>query len=85
MTTRLRYNNAPVPELKIKMIEELLQSHPVNEMWLKFVKLGNSSGNWKEREKAFGEYCIYRDLFLGLPPLIVPSVQGSHTRFRGGR
>jgi hypothetical protein len=85
MTQRKRFDSAPVSELKIQMINDLLQSHPVNELWLKFVNLGNSSGNYKEREKVFGEYCIYRDLFLGLPPLNVPSVQGSHTKFRGGK
>lgn len=80
-----RFNDAPVPELKIKMINDLLQSKFVNESWLKFVYLGNHGGTFKERDKAFNEYCYFRDLQLGLPPLIVPHVQGSHSVFRGGK
>jgi hypothetical protein len=80
-----RYNNAPVPELKIKMINDMLQSKLVNETYLKLKHLRDYGGTHKEIEIAWKEYCHFRDLHLGLPPLVVPSVQGSHSVFRGGK
>jgi hypothetical protein len=81
----IRYNNAPVPELKIKMINDLLQAKWVNESYLKLKHLRDYGGTYKEIETAWKEYCHFRDLELGLPALVVPHVQGSHSVFRGGK
>jgi hypothetical protein len=82
-----RYNNSPVQPEKIQLIYDLLNDPIVKDAWRRFVMLGQpqhgSNGTiYKEREKAFTEYATARDKFLGLPPLIVPSVQGTHNRYR---
>lgn len=63
-----RYNNAPVDQLKINLIKDMLSSPLVNYAYNNFVNLGNNGGTFKERENAFTEYCRCRDLYLGLTP-----------------
>jgi hypothetical protein len=75
-----KYNDSPVHPEKIKMINEMLQTEPINELWLKFVNLGNYGGTVKEREKAFQEYCHFRDLHLGLKPLVIVPIHSEHKR-----
>jgi hypothetical protein len=64
----------------IQKIYDLLHSHPVNELWLKFVDLGKYGGTFKEREKAFNEYCYFRDLYLGYKPLVLQGISAEHRK-----
>lgn len=73
-----RYNNSPVDPLKIQLIHDLLSSYPVNELWLKYVAMGNNGATVKQREDQFAEYCHYRDLYLGLPPVKIQGVQSTN-------
>lgn len=75
-----KFNTAPVDSLKIKLINDLLSSHPVNELWLKFVELGKHGGSIKDREKAFAEYCYFRDQYLGLKPLVLQGISSEHRK-----
>ena len=74
----MKLKNNPVQPEKIQLIHDLLNSYPVNELWLEYVRLGMYGGTYKEREKAWNEYCVFRDKYLGLPPLSVPSIQQTY-------
>ena len=74
---RKRYDPAPVSEYKIEMINTLLASYPVNELWIKYVAMGSSNASAKDLNKAFDEYAHFRDLFLGLPPLKADPVKNN--------
>lgn len=69
---------------KVKLIESMLADPIVNELWLKFVNLGlpnpSNTALIKAREIAWNEYCYFRDQYLGLPPLVVPHIQGTNRR-----
>lgn len=73
----MKYKDPVHPE-KIKLIQEMLADPIVNELWLKFVNLGHGFGNIKARDKAFQEYCHFRDKYLGLPPLQIQGIQGTN-------
>lgn len=84
---RPRYNTAPVPREKIQLIQDMLNDPTVGELWQIYIQMGQpqngaSSALLKAREKAWNHYCIARDKFLGLPPLVVPSMQGTINRYR---
>lgn len=78
----MKYNNSPVQKEKIELITNMLQSQPVNMLWLEFVNLGQSNGTPKEREDAFIRYAKARDLYLGLKPLNSDTTQGTNNRYR---
>lgn len=63
---------------KINLVKNMLNDPIVNELWLKFIHLGNIKANYKEREVAFQEYCHFRDKYLGLPPLRIEGIQGTN-------
>lgn len=76
-----RYNNSPVDPLKIQLVHDMLSSPLVNALWLEFVHLGTVPNvNYKLRDKAFNNYATARDAFLGLKPLVITPIQGSHKR-----
>lgn len=75
-----KYNDDHVPAEKIKLINDLLSDPIVNETWCRYVRLGEINASVSEREKAFQEYCHFRDLFLGLPPLKITPIQGTHRK-----
>lgn len=75
-----KFDAAPVSDLKIQLIKDLLNNPVVNELWLQFIHLGNHGGSAKEREKVFQEYAHFRDMFLGLPALKLQPIQSEHRR-----
>jgi hypothetical protein len=77
---RHRYDTSPVHPEKINLIKNMLNDPIINELWLKFIHLGSIKASYKERERVFQEYCHFRDLYLGLPPLIITPIQGTHRK-----
>lgn len=79
-----RFNDAPVTKEKIQLITDLLNSPVVNELYLKFASMPTSIDFKliKQREDAFQAYAIARDEFLGLKPLKIEAVQGTHKRYQ---
>lgn len=75
-----KFNDAPVPELKIQMIENLLKSQPVNDLWCEFIRLGNHGGTPKQREEMFQRYAKARDEFLGLKPVVLQGIVSEHRK-----
>lgn len=77
---RKRFNDDHVAIEKINLIKNLLSDPVVGECWNRFVRLGEINATPKEREIAFQEYCHFRDQFLGLPPLVITPIQGTHRK-----
>ena len=79
-----RFNDAPVTKEKIQLITDLLNDPTVNYYWLKFINMptGLDFKLIKARWMAFQEYTFYRDKFLGLKPLKIEAVQGTHKRYQ---
>lgn len=70
MTQRKRFDSAPVSELKIQMIQDILNNPTVNfyyHNWLEAKRLGHSL---KDIEIAFRAYAKFRDEIGGFPPLV---------------
>ena len=83
----MKLTNAPVTPEKIEIIQNMLNDPIVGELWREFVMLGQpqvetAKSLLKKRENAFALYAAARDAFLGLPPLTIQPVQGTHQRFR---
>lgn len=68
----------PVHPEKIKLIQNLLNDPIVKECWDRYVNLGVLNASFVQREKAFQEYCHFRDLYLGLPPVKLEGIQGTN-------
>ena len=82
-----RYNDAPVSPEKIQMINDLLNDPIVGQLWKEYVLTGQPAVDShraliKTREEAFQRYAIARDKYLGLPPLKIQGVQGTHAKYR---
>lgn len=65
---------------KIALIQGMLSSPAVKPFYDSWVALGNANASAKLREDAFTLYAQARDMFLGLPPLKIIGVQGSHNK-----
>jgi hypothetical protein len=68
-----RFNDAPVPQIKIDLITQLLRSQPVNSLWLQLcscphVEADTGRSLKEHKHKLWVSYCKARDEFLGLPP-----------------
>ena len=64
----------------IKLIDDMLQSQPVNELYLKLKHLRDYGGTHKEIESAWMEYCHFRDLYLGFKPLLLQGISKEHRK-----
>jgi hypothetical protein len=67
-----RFNDAPVTPEKIQLIHDLLSDPIVGEAWKQYTSLtqaqvGSSNTLIKARFKAWHNYVLLRDQFLGLP------------------
>lgn len=67
-----RYNDAPVSPEKIQLITDMLNDPIVGEAWNQYQSLtaatsGASVSLIKARFKAWHNYVLLRDQFLGLP------------------
>lgn len=57
-----------VDQQKINLVESILTDPIVGPLWEKYLSLQHKS--LMQREIAWNEYCVARDKFLGLPPLV---------------
>jgi len=78
MTQRKRFDSAPVSELKIQMIQDILNNPTVNFYYHEWLRLKSISAPFKDIDKAFREYAKFRDSIGGLPAL-VPAVESQST------
>lgn len=82
-----RYNDAPVSPEKIKLINEMLNDPVVGQLWKEYTMLGqpeqqSANSLIKKRVDTFHAYAVARDAYLGLPPLTIKPIQGTHQRYR---
>lgn len=78
MKKRLHFNDTPVSELKIQMIQDILNNLTVNFYYHEWLRLKSISAPFKDIDKAFREYAKFRDSIGGLPAL-VPAVESQST------
>lgn len=77
-----RYNDAPVSELKIQMIQDILNNPTVSYYYHEWLRLKNIAAPFKDIDKAFREYAKQRDLIGGLPPLVaIPESQSTNKKY----
>ena len=77
-----RFDNAPVQELKIQMIKDILNHPTVNYYYHEWLRLKQIAAPFKDIEVAFMSYAKQRDLIGGLPPLIaIPESQSTNKRY----
>jgi len=78
-----RFNTAPVQPEKIQLIKDLLNDAIVGDYYHQWLRLKSSNAHIQIINKAFTEYAIARDRWLGLPPLVIQGIQGTNrTRAR---
>jgi hypothetical protein len=65
-----KYDQAPVQELKIKMIKDILNHPTVNFYYFEWLRLKYINAPHKEIDIAFRSYAKQRDLIGGLPPMV---------------
>ena len=70
MTQRKRFDSAPVSELKIQMIQDILNNTTVNFYYHEWLRLKSISAHFKDIDKAFREYAKFRDEIGGIPPMV---------------
>lgn len=70
MTQRKRFDSAPVSELKIQMIQDILNNLTVNFYYHEWLRLKSISAPFKDIDKAFREYAKFRDEIGGIPPMV---------------
>ena len=77
-----------VSEQKIEMIHKMLADPIVGEAWAIFIAKGRTkhagigADAIKERMIAWDNYTKVRDVYLGLPPLVVQYAYTPQTRFQ---
>lgn len=68
-----RYNTAPVPPDKVKLIQDLMSDPFVAIAWHNYTTIpvldySTTKSIRLAKEVAWAQYCKERDRFLGLPP-----------------
>lgn len=77
-----RFDNAPVQELKIQMIKDILNHPTVSYYYHEWLRLKQISAPLKDIDAAFRMYAKNRDLVGGLPPLItITESQSTNKRY----
>ena len=64
-----RYDKTPVQPEKIQLIHELLNDMVVGDYYRQWLRLKAANAHVQLINRAFQEYAIARDKWLGLPPL----------------
>lgn len=70
MKKRLHFNDTPVSELKIQMIQDILNNPTVNFYYHEWLRLKSISAPFKDIDRAFREYAKFRDSIGGIPPMV---------------
>lgn len=77
-----KFDNAPVQELKIQMIKDILNHPTVNFYYFEWLRLKFINAPNKDIEIAFRAYAKQRDIIGGLPPLVtVQESQSTNKRY----